>query len=115
MSTNNKHELDVAHAPKRGTTPTGNSQSNARARFKGTIMIGGHFSPQVRSALLLVEAQPQNIGRTLNDLLGEAINALCAKYNVPPPYHSQTLNNLYISPPPPASRSAIRKTCSKKR
>jgi hypothetical protein len=115
MSITSKHELNGARTRKSGTTPTDNPSKDGRVRAEGTKMIGGYFYPEVRSALLLVKAQPQNVGRTLNDLLGEAINALCAKYNVTPPYHSPISNNLYISPPPPASRSAIQKTCSKKR
>lgn len=114
MSTSSMHELNGARAPKSGTTLVDNLRNDPRVRAEGTKMIGGYFYPEVRSALLLVKAQPQNVGRTMNDLLGEAINALCAKYNVPPPYHSPTLNSPCILPPP-ASRSAIRKTCSKKR
>jgi len=51
-----------------------------------TVMIGAHFSPQVRRALLLVQAHPNNEGKLTKELLGEAINDLCAKYGVPEPY-----------------------------
>jgi hypothetical protein len=52
----------------------------------GTVLIGGHFSPQVRRALLLVQAEPENQGKNLKQLLGEAINDLCVKYGKPEPY-----------------------------
>lgn len=52
----------------------------------GTVLIGGHYSPEVRRTLLLVQAEPENTGRTLKQLLGEAINDLCAKYGKPQPY-----------------------------
>jgi hypothetical protein len=52
----------------------------------GKVLIGGHYSPVVRRALLLAQAQPQNEGRNMRQLLGEAINDLCAKYGVPEPY-----------------------------
>lgn len=50
------------------------------------VMIGGMFPPEVRRALLLIQAEPQNEGKNLKMLLGEAINDLCAKYNKPQPY-----------------------------
>jgi len=50
------------------------------------VMIGGQFRPEVRRALLLIQAEPQNEGKNLKMLLGEAINDLCAKYNKPQPY-----------------------------
>jgi hypothetical protein len=50
------------------------------------VLIGGHFSPEVRRTLLLVQAEPENTGKTLKHLLGEAINDLCAKYGKPQPY-----------------------------
>lgn len=51
-----------------------------------TVLIGGHFVPEVRRTLLLVQAEPQNTGKNLKQLLGEAINDLCAKYGKPQPY-----------------------------
>lgn len=51
-----------------------------------TVLIGGHFSPDVRRALLLVQAEQKNTGKNLKQLLGEAINDLCAKYGKPEPY-----------------------------
>jgi hypothetical protein len=54
-----------------------------------TVLIGGHFAPEVRRTLLLVQAEPQNTGKNLKQLLGEAINDLCAKYGKPQPYSGE--------------------------
>ena len=51
-----------------------------------TVLIGGHFAPEVRRTLLLVQAEPENSGKNLKQLLGEAINDICAKYGKPQPY-----------------------------
>jgi hypothetical protein len=51
-----------------------------------TVMIGAQFSPEVRRALLLIQAEPENDGKNMKDLLGEAINDLCVKYRKPQPY-----------------------------
>lgn len=51
-----------------------------------TVLIGGHFPPEVRRVLLLVQAEPENSGKNLKQLLGEAINDLCVKYRKPQPY-----------------------------
>jgi hypothetical protein len=64
------------------STTTGNKAKNG-AR---TVLIGGHFAPEVRRTLLLVQAEPENTGKNLKQLLGEAINDLCAKYGKPQPY-----------------------------
>ena len=53
------------------------------------VMIGGMFPPEVRRVLLLIQAEPQNQGKNLKMLLGEAINDLCAKYNKPQPYRGE--------------------------
>lgn len=53
------------------------------------VMIGGMFPPEVRRVLLLVQAEPENQGKNLKMLLGEAINDLCAKYRKPQPYSSE--------------------------
>jgi Antitoxin-like ribbon-helix-helix len=54
-----------------------------------TVLIGGHFAPEVRRTLLLVQAEPENMGKNLKQLLGEAINDLCAKYGKPQPYSGE--------------------------
>jgi hypothetical protein len=60
-----------------------------RKQTAGTVMIGGHFKPEVRRALFLLQAEPENAGRNLKQLLGEAINDLCAKYGKPQPYSGE--------------------------
>lgn len=57
-----------------------------KTRDDKTVLIGGHFPPEVRRVLLLVQAEPENAGKNLKQLLGEAINDLCAKYHKPQPY-----------------------------
>ena len=56
-----------------------------------TVLIGGHFTPEVRRTLLLVQAEPENTGKNLKQLLGEAINDLCAKYGKPQPYDGEDI------------------------
>lgn len=48
-----------------------------------TVLVGGHFPPEVRKALKLIGAEKD---MELKALLGEAINDLCAKYGKPQPY-----------------------------
>ncbi len=65
------------------------AQHNGRgkaATSSTTVLIGAHFAPEVRRTLLLVQAEPENEDKNLRDLLGEAINDLCAKYGKPQPY-----------------------------
>lgn len=82
-------KANTGHAPAppttgRTTTKIGKQKSAPNSE---TVLIGGHFSPEVRRTLLLVQADPQNDGKNLRDLLGEAINDLCAKYGKPQPFH----------------------------
>lgn len=72
----------AGHHPK-AAPAVGNA--NAR-RAAGTVLIGAHYAPEVRRTLLLVQAEPENTGKTLKQVLGEAINDLCAKYGKPQPY-----------------------------
>jgi hypothetical protein len=65
------------------------SAAAGKPKTPATVLIGGHFVPEVRRALLLVQAEPQNAGRNLKQLLGEAINDLCAKYGKPQPYNGE--------------------------
>lgn len=60
--------------------------ANVRPPITRTVLIGGHYAPVVRRTLLLVQAEPENDGKNLKQLLGEAINDLCAKYGKPQPY-----------------------------
>jgi hypothetical protein len=71
-------------APVSAATP---AQANGRpAAAKGTVLIGGHFPPQVRRTLLLIQAEQGNEGKNLKALLGEAINLLADQYGKPRPY-----------------------------
>lgn len=65
--------------------PAATIKPKSRAQ-PATVLIGGHFPPEVRRVLLLVQAEPENTGKNLKQLLGEAINDLCAKYRKPQPY-----------------------------
>jgi hypothetical protein len=67
------------------TPATARPKPNRKAQ-PTTVLIGGHFPPEVRRALLLIQAEPENQGKNLKQLLGEAINDLCAKYRKPQPY-----------------------------
>lgn len=62
------------------------SASHANRKQAGKVLIAGHFDPEVRAALFLVQALKQYRGRSLQDILGEAINDLCAKNRVARPY-----------------------------
>ena len=57
-----------------------------RKQANGKTLIGGMYDPEVRRTLGLIALEPQNQGRSLQDILGEAINDLCAKYGQPTPY-----------------------------
>lgn len=71
--------------PAAGVTPIRQAAA-APAEAGKSVLIGANFPPQVRAALRQVHAHPSNVGKTSKDLLGEAINDLCAKYGVPEPY-----------------------------
>jgi hypothetical protein len=60
-----------------------------RTTSGATVLIGAHYDSLVRRALLLVQAQPGNDRKTLKELLGEAINDLCAKNHIPQPYSGE--------------------------
>jgi hypothetical protein len=72
--------------PSAAVAPDLTKTSDPRGDRSGTVLIGGHYPAAVRRALLLVQAQPENEGRNMKQLLGEAINDLCAKYGIPEPY-----------------------------
>ena len=65
------------------------SKTASDKRTAGTVLVGAHFQPEVRRTLLLVQAEPENAGKNLKRLLGEAINDLCAKYGKPQPYSGE--------------------------
>ncbi len=72
-----------------GTAATATMPAKKSKGQVGTVLIGGHFAPEVRRTLLLVQAEPDNTGKNLKQLLGEAINDLCAKYGKPQPYSGE--------------------------
>ena len=53
----------------------------AQAGRAGTVMIGGHFPPAVKSSLLMIRVKHPD--KTLQELLDEALNLLFEKYKVP--------------------------------
>lgn len=63
-----------------------NTPSHERRKELGMVLIAGHYDPKVRSALFMIRAKKSHVGRTLQDMLGEAINDYCAKNGVPQPY-----------------------------
>jgi hypothetical protein len=77
--------LKKAAAVDHRATPAAAAAGPART-LPSTVLIGGHFPPEVRRVLMLVQAEPENEGKNLKQLLGEAINDLCAKYRKPQPY-----------------------------
>jgi hypothetical protein len=70
--------------------PEANPTPKTKASQEKTVLIGAHFPPEVRRVLFLVQAEPENAGKDLKQLLGEAINDLCAKYRKPQPYTGET-------------------------
>ena len=79
----------AAAAAGRETPEKTPSRPPSKADKTKLVMIGGMFPPEVRRVLLLVQAEPENQGKNLKMLLGEAINDLCAKYRKPQPYSSE--------------------------
>ncbi len=80
------HTEPVKRKPKDKRLNGDLSVSHAKRKEAGKVLIAGHFDPEVRSALFLIQAKKSHIGRSLQDMLGEAINDYCAKYHVPQPY-----------------------------
>lgn len=62
------------------------STPKKKAGTSGKVLVGASFDVSVRDALKKVGAQGENLRKSQRDLLGEAINDLCAKYKVPQPY-----------------------------
>jgi len=65
-------------------------EKTPKEKIDKTVLIGAHYRPEVRRVLFLVQAEPENEGKTLKQLLGEAINDLCAKYRKPQPYNGES-------------------------
>lgn len=88
MTTKHKSSLSAALANASGkvqpTAATKAEPTPTKAKAAtATVLVGGHFPPTVRRTLKLLEA---DTGKRLNELLGEAINDLAAKYGKPQPY-----------------------------
>ena len=60
--------------------PATGSVRRAAPSRAGRVLIGGHFAPEVQTALKIVAAQERT---TLQDLLTEAINMVLAKRGKP--------------------------------
>ena len=81
--------LAAAAAGRETPEPAPTASTPTKTDKAKLVMIGGMFPPEVRRVLLLIQAEPQNQGKNLKMLLGEAINDLCAKYNKPQPYRGE--------------------------
>lgn len=75
-------------AAARGKTHNGKAAARPRREPPATVLIGGHYKPTVRRALLMIQAK-QEVPRSLRQLLGEAMNDLCVKYGVPQAYEGE--------------------------
>jgi hypothetical protein len=53
----------------------------------GRVHIGSYFAPEVQQSLRLIQARQPS--RTVHDVLVEALNDLCAKYDVPQCAHNK--------------------------
>ena len=78
--------LKAAAGQPKAANPPQAGPGRSRPAAGATVLIGAHYAPEVRRTLLLVQAEPENTGKTLKQMLGEAINDLCAKYGKPQPY-----------------------------
>jgi hypothetical protein len=61
--------------------PAGARPEVAKPYRAGRVNVTGYFDPAVKQSIRLIQAQ--HPGRTVQDLLAEALNDLFAKYNVP--------------------------------
>jgi len=73
--------LSVA-AGKKPAPPTATVKKEAPE----TVLVGAHFSPEVRRSLIIVRGKT---GLTMRQVIGEAINDLCSKYGVAEPYDGE--------------------------
>jgi hypothetical protein len=58
-------------------------QPAKKSRSKGEVLIGASFPRIVRRSLAQLQGDPRNDGKTIKDLLAEALNDLFAKYGYP--------------------------------
>ena len=64
-------------------TPKNSAAKNGKAQVSrvGTVMIGGHFDPAVKSSLKLIQAKHPQL--TTQQLLEEALDLLFERHKVP--------------------------------
>lgn len=90
QAANNKQSAQVK--PKQEIKQDAKQARRRRRQISGKTLIGGTYDPEVRRTLSLIALEPENQGRSLQDLLGEAINDLCVKYGKPQPYRLDPLD-----------------------
>lgn len=66
--------------PELEATPT---DEQKKKKETGLVPVAAHYPPEVRKVLKMIAAEK---GKSLKQVLGEAINDLCHKYNKPQPY-----------------------------
>ena len=69
--------------PEPEQTQPSKEQSVKKKRSKGEVLIGASFPRIVRRSLAQLQGDPRNDGKTIKDLLAEALNDLFAKYGYP--------------------------------
>jgi len=60
--------------------PAENKPSKSKISKTGKVNVTGYFDPDVKSSLRLIQAKT---GKTIQDILAEALNDVFAKYKVP--------------------------------
>lgn len=79
--------------PKNEAKPERKTTKRRRRQASGKTLIGGMYDHEVRKTLALIALEPENQGRSLQDMLGEAINDFCVKYGKPQPYRLDELDD----------------------
>lgn len=69
--------------PEPEQTQPSKEQPTKKNRSKGDVLIGASFPRIVRRSLAQLQGDPRNDGKTIKDLLAEALNDLFAKYGYP--------------------------------
>ena len=86
QSTTNLKKLTGKTEPEQQEA-TGAEASPKKGRAKGEVMIAANFPRVVRRSLAQLQTLPANDGKTIKDLLAEALNDLFAKYGLPETAH----------------------------
>src|SRR5271169_3541875 len=73
----------ASQEPEPEQTQPSKEQSVKKKRSKGEVLIGASFPRIVRRSLAQLQGDPRNDGKTIKDLLAEALNDLFAKYGYP--------------------------------